>query len=36
MDLHQALEKHAEWKVKFRSAIAKKERLNEVNNLDQN
>ncbi|HJV51715.1 MAG TPA: CZB domain-containing protein [Noviherbaspirillum sp.] len=27
MDLHQAIEKHAEWKVKFRSAIAKKESM---------
>lgn len=27
MDLNQALEKHAEWKVKFRSAISKKESM---------
>ncbi|QDZ29909.1 chemotaxis protein [Noviherbaspirillum sp. UKPF54] len=27
MDLHQAVEKHAEWKVKFRSAISKKETM---------
>ncbi|HMU64835.1 MAG: CZB domain-containing protein [Nitrosomonas sp.] len=27
MDLNQAIEKHAEWKVKFRSAIVKKESM---------
>jgi methyl-accepting chemotaxis protein len=27
MDLNQAIEKHAEWKVKFRTAITKKETM---------
>lgn len=27
MDLNQAIEKHAEWKVKFRNAITKKESM---------
>lgn len=27
MNLNQAIEKHAEWKVKFRSAISKKETM---------
>lgn len=27
MDLNQAIEKHAEWKLKFRSAISKKENM---------
>lgn len=28
MDLNQAIEKHAEWKVKFRTAIAKQDLMN--------
>lgn len=27
MDLNEAIQKHAEWKLKFRSAIAKKEQM---------
>jgi methyl-accepting chemotaxis protein len=27
MDLNQAIEKHSEWKVKFRAAIAKREQM---------
>jgi len=30
MDLNQAISKHAEWKVRFRSAIHKKEQMNVV------
>ena len=30
MDLNTAIEKHAEWKTKFRSAISKQEKLDDV------
>lgn len=30
MDLNQALEKHAEWKIKFRAAISKKETMDDA------
>jgi methyl-accepting chemotaxis protein len=30
MDLNKAIEKHADWKLKFRSAISKQEKMDDV------